>query len=188
MTVLNQEKNSILIFDTNIFLIGIDFNVIPQKIYTVPKILQEIKVDKYASRNRNIINRINTAIESGNLIIKKPSYDYLVEVKNTSYKTGDIKALSEADQHLIALALELRDLNEQEVILYTNDYSIQNCCKELNLHSASLMKRGIVKLIHFEVYCPQCKTIHDARELNEVCENCGSKLKRKPISEKINND
>ncbi|TFG28056.1 MAG: hypothetical protein EU532_06085 [Promethearchaeota archaeon] len=181
MTAQNQEKNSILIFDANIFLIGTDFNVIPQKIYTVPKILKEIEVEKYLSRNRNIINRINIAIESGNLIIKEPSPEYLSKVIDSSYKTGDLKALSEADQQLIALALQLKDLTKQEVILYSNDYSVQNCCKELKVHTKSLMKKGITQLIHFEVYCPQCKTLHDANELNEHCEICGSKLKRRPI-------
>ena len=176
----NQEKNSILIFDTNIFLIGIDFNVILHKIYTVPTVLEEIEVDQYLSRNRNIINRINIAIESGNLIIKEPSPKYILKVTDISYETGDLKALSEADRQLIALALELIDLTKQEVILYSNDYSIQNCCKELKIHTQSLMKRGISQLIHFEVYCPQCKTLHDAYELNEPCEICGSKLKRKP--------
>jgi len=183
MTAQNQEKNSILIFDTNIFLIGIDFNVIPHKIYTVPTVIKEIEVDKYLSRNRNIINRIKLAIESGNLIIKEPSTEYILKVKNSSYKTGDLKALSKADHQLIALALELKDFTKQEVILYSNDYSIQNCSKELNIQSKSLMKKGITKLVHFEVYCPQCKTIHNAYELNEPCEICGSRLKRKPIAE-----
>ena len=183
MTAQNQEKNSILIFDTNIFLIGIDFNVVPQKIYTVPKIIEEIKVDKYLFRNSTIINRINIAIESGNLIIKEPSPEYLLKVNDSSYKTGDLKALSVADHQLIALALELKELTKQEVVLYSNDYSIQNCCKELKILTKSLNKKGITRLIHFEVYCPHCKTLHDACELNELCEICGSKLKRKPIFE-----
>ena len=182
MIAQNQKKNSILIFDANIFLIGIDFNVIPQKIYTVPKILEELRVEKYALRNRNIMNRVNVAIDNGNLIIKDPTNNYLKQVEKSSHKTGDIRALSKADQQLIALALELQDLFNEEVILYTNDYSIQNCCKELNIHYESLIKRGIRRKINFEVYCPHCKTLYDAYKLNELCEVCGSKLRRRPIS------
>jgi UPF0271 protein len=182
MTAQNQKKNSILIFDANIFLIGIDFNVIPQKIYTIPKILEEIKVEKYTSQNRNIMNRVNVAINSGNLILREPAYKYLMQVKLSSHKTGDIRALSEADQELIALALELKDLFDVDVIVYSNDYSIQNCCKELNVHYESLIKRGIRRKINFEVYCPNCKTLYNADKLNEICEVCGSKLRRRPIT------
>jgi UPF0271 protein len=182
MTAQNQKKNSILIFDANIFLIVIDFNVIPQKIYTIPKILEEIKVEKYTSQNRNIMNRVNVAINSGNLILREPAYKYLMQVKLSSHKTGDIRALSEADQELIALALELKDLFDVDVIVYSNDYSIQNCCKELNVHYESLIKRGIRRKINFEVYCPNCKTLYNADKLNEICEVCGSKLRRRPIT------
>ena len=181
MIAQNQKKNSILIFDANIFLIGIDFNVIPQKIYTTPRILEELKVEKYAFRNRNIINRVIVAINSGNLIIREPSYIYLSQVKLSSHKTGDIGALSKADQELIALALELKDLFDDEVIVYSNDYSIQNCCSELNIQYKSLIKRGIRRKINFEIYCPNCKTLYDADKLNEICEICGSKLRRRPI-------
>jgi UPF0271 protein len=181
MIAQNQKKNSILIFDANIFLIGIDFNVIPQKIYTVPKILEELMVEKYASRNRNIMNRVNVAIERGNLIIKEPMNKSLIQVQRSSYKTGDIRALSEADKQLIALALELKDLFDNDVILYTNDYSIQNCCKELNIHFESIIKKGIRRKINFEVYCPHCKTLYDTSKLNDLCEVCGSILKRRPI-------
>lgn len=181
MIAPNQKKNSILIFDANIFLIGIDFNIIPQKIYTVPEILEELRVEKYASRNRNVINRVNIAIDNGKLIIKEPAHKYLVQVERISYKTGDVRALSRADRQLIALALEFKDLFDKEVILYTNDYSIQNCCKELEILCKSLIKRGIRRKINFEVYCPHCKTIYDAYMLNELCEICGSKLKRRPI-------
>ena len=182
MIAQNQKKNSILIFDANIFFIGIDFNVIPQKIYTTPKILEELKVEKYASHNRNIINRVNVAINRGNLIIREPTYTYLNQVKISSHKTGDIGALSKADQELIALALEFKNLFDDDVIIYSNDYSIQNCCKELKIHYESLMKRGIRRKIVFEVYCPNCKIIYDADKLNEICEICGSRLRRRPVS------
>jgi rRNA maturation endonuclease Nob1 len=181
MIAQNQKKNSILIFDTNIFLIGIDFNVIPQKIYTVPEVLEELMVEKYAARNRNIINRINVAIDNGNLIVEEPTDKYLLQVEKSSYKTGDIRALSKADKQLIALALELKDLFDNEVIFYTNDYSIQNCCKELNVRYESLVKRGIRRKINFEVYCPNCNALYDATKLSELCEKCGSLLRRRPI-------
>ena len=46
-----KEKSTIFIFDANIFLTGIDFNVIEGKIYTTPKIIEEIRVKKYQDKN-----------------------------------------------------------------------------------------------------------------------------------------
>jgi len=178
--MIAQKKSLILVFDTNIFLIGIDFNIINEKVYTTSKIFDEIDVNKYQNKNRNIINKIQAGIDSGKLIIKNPDEKYLKIVRNKSKITGDLRALSEADKSVIALSLELLDNSNQEVVLYTNDYSIQNLCKEMRIRYSSLYKKGIKEKIAFEVYCPICNDIYKAEFLNELCENCGSRLKRKP--------
>ncbi len=178
MTARNQKKSSILIFDTNIFLLGVDFNLFPNKIYTTPDIINEIEVIRYESRNRNIINRIEAAVESRKLVIKNPTEKYISHAKSIAKNTGDLKALSDQDYSIIALALEL--MNSFDVEIFTNDYSIQNLCFELNITVRSLFKNGIEHQIIFEVYCPHCQTIHKNEKLNELCEDCGSRLKRRP--------
>ena len=61
-----KEKPSIYVFDTNIFLTGIDFNVIEAEIYTSPLIIEEVQDRRYVEKNRNAeklsprITRINT--------------------------------------------------------------------------------------------------------------------------------
>ncbi|MBY9002515.1 MAG: NOB1 family endonuclease [Candidatus Lokiarchaeota archaeon] len=175
---MNQKKSSILIFDTNIFLKGIDINLFPNKIYTTPDIINEIEVIRYEARNRNIINRIHAAIESRKLIIKSPSEKYVYHAKTIAKNTGDLKALSDQDYSVVALALEL--MNSFEVELFTNDYSIQNLCHELNISVRSLFINGIERQIIFEIYCPHCQTIHKSEKLNEICEVCGSRFKRRP--------
>ena len=178
MTAQNQKKSLILIFYTNIFLKGIDINLFPNKIYTTPEIINEIEVKRYESRNRVIINRIQAAIESKKLIIKNPSEKYVSYAKNKAKNTGDLKALSDQDYSIVALALELIDSFEVE--LFTNDYSIQNLCFTLNITVKSLFKDGIDHQILFEIYCPHCQTIHESEKLKEICEVCGSQLKRRP--------
>ena len=176
-----KEKRSILIFDANIFLTGLDFNLINDIIYTTPSILDEIKVRRYSEKNRNIINKIQAAIESKKLLVRLPSKPFLNEVKEKSKLTGDFKALSEADSELIALTLELMSENFNEnVIIYTNDYSMENLCSELNIPFSPLGKKGITSRIIWEVYCPFCREIHEARDFNRSCEKCGQKLKRRP--------
>ena len=93
--------------------------------------------------------------------------------------TGDINALSKTDIGLIALALELINTANNEITLYTNDYSMENLCSELNLKFKTLFKNGIKDKIYFEVYCPYCKTTHKSEDLNKNCEMCGLKLKRR---------
>ncbi|UCC18146.1 MAG: hypothetical protein JSV62_08485 [Promethearchaeota archaeon] len=175
-----KKKDSIYIFDTNIFLTGIDFNIIEGIIYTTPSIIDEIKDRRYLEKNRNIINKIDAAIVSKKLELKLPRDEYLTKVKEISKKTGDFIALSDADKELIALTLELIENTDKAVKIYSNDYSIENVCVELKIPFASLYKNGIESKIIWEVYCPHCKNIHKAEDLNRICENCGAKLSRRP--------
>ncbi len=175
-----NEKNPVLIFDTNIFLTGIDFNIIDGIIYTTPTVIDEVKVGKYREKNRNILTRIYAAIENNKLRVKTPKNKYIQEIANRSKFTGDFNALSFADKELIALALDLKENLNQNVKIYTNDYSIENVCSELNISFSSLYKEGIKSKIIWEVFCPYCKEIHDIEDFNKSCEKCGSKLTRRP--------
>lgn len=181
MTAL-KNKNSIkdskiLIFDTNIFLTGIDLNIIGDLIYSTPSIIDEIKVNK---KNRNIINKIQTSIETKKLILKIPKKNFVDIIEKMAMETGDLNALSKVDRELLALALELREGSDQEVKMYTNDYSMENVCSKLNIPFSPLYKKGIKSSIIWEIYCPFCKKVYMADELNKFCEECGSKLKRRP--------
>ena len=175
-----KEKNSIYIFDANIFLTGIDFNIIEGIIYTTPSIVDEVKASKYLEKNRNILNKIYAAIEAKKLKIKLPKDIYISKVIETSKKTGDFKALSDADKDLIALTLELIKNTDGVVQVYSNDYSVENVCDELNIRFSSLYKNGIESKIIWQIFCPHCKKIYKAEDLNQLCEICGTKLRRRP--------
>ncbi|MFW9998996.1 MAG: NOB1 family endonuclease [Candidatus Hodarchaeota archaeon] len=175
-----KEQAPLYIFDTNIFLTGIDVNVIQGEIYTTPSIIDEVKDPRYIEKNRNILNKINVAIETKKLKIKVPENEYIKKVKETSKKTGNFKALSDVDTELIALTLELMEKSNKNVTIYSNDYSIENVCSELSIPYSPLYKEGIESTIIWEVYCPQCKIIHHPEDLNRICETCGSKLRRRP--------
>jgi len=173
----NSEKSEIFILDTNIFLLGAEFTLLRGDIYTSPQILAEIKNNR---ENRTIINRLQAAMDTGRLKVQKPSEETLKKVVKKSKETGDYRALSEADNEILALALDFKENSINEPILYSNDYSIQNLCAELGLRFASLHRTGIKSKIVWEVYCPHCKTTFSPEYLNRVCERCGSKLKRRP--------
>jgi len=175
-----KKEYQISVFDTNIFLTGIDFNIFKSIIYTTPNVIEEVKASKYMAKNRNILNKIHAAIESGKLRIKSPTMKFIQDVNKKSKITGDLNALSNVDKELVALSLELSENYDQRVKLYSNDYSIENVCSEFNIPYTSLYKEGIDKKIIWEVFCPNCKTIHKAEDLNKICEICGLKLKRRP--------
>ncbi|NHJ20537.1 MAG: hypothetical protein EAX91_06325 [Candidatus Lokiarchaeota archaeon] len=177
--MMQLKKNSILVIDTNIFLTGINFNYFQEILFTTPAIINETQVEKYKEQNRNLLQRIELAKELGKLIIQKPKEYYIQLVEEKSKITGDCNALSNNDLELIALALELKENNSQEVILYTNDYSIENLCSELNIKFKTLFKNGIKNKIYFEVYCPYCNIVYRSEDLNKNCERCGLKLKRR---------
>ncbi|MFX0144994.1 MAG: NOB1 family endonuclease [Candidatus Hodarchaeota archaeon] len=175
-----KEITTICVFDTNIFLTGIDFNVIEGIIYTTSSIVEEVNDDRYKDKNRNIFNKINAAIERKKLKIKIPKKEYIDKIHEVSKRTGDFNALSDADKGLIAISLELLEKKSKQLTLYSNDYSIENVCSELNIPYSSLYKNGIESKIIWEIYCPYCKNIHSAEDLNKICEICGSKLRRRP--------
>ena len=175
-----REKVLIFIFDTNIFLTGIDFNVIEGVIYTTPSIIEEVSERRYKEKNRNILNKINAAIETRKLKLKTPKNEYISKINEISKLTGDFNALSDADKGLLAISLELAEKQEESMRVYSNDYSIENVCSELNIPFSSLFKDGIESKIIWEIYCPYCKKIYRAEALNRNCEICGKKLRRRP--------
>jgi rRNA maturation endonuclease Nob1 len=158
--------------------LGIDFNVIPGKIYSVPGVLEEIKVKRYQDKNRNILNRISYARDTRQLILRVPTNSYVKEVEKKAKVTNDLRVLSDVDIKLIALALELKKTTKKKIILYTNDYSMENLCSELNITFSPLRRKGIKKRTLFEWYCPFCNIIKQDNQ--PFCETCGSKLKRRP--------
>jgi UPF0271 protein len=183
--ISQKKKNSILVFDTNIFLTGIDFNYFKETIVTTTEIINEIKVKKYEEQNRNILQRIELAIELKKLVLKEPTEYYIKLVEEKSKLTGDFNALSKTDIGLVALAFELIQIANNEITIYTNDYSMENLCSELNLKFKALFKKGIKNKIYFEVYCPYCKTTYKSEDLNKNCERCGLKLKRRFLKKEI---
>ncbi|MFX1322092.1 MAG: NOB1 family endonuclease [Promethearchaeota archaeon] len=181
MTVLKNNnrdnKEDISIFDTNIFLTGIDFNIFNEIIYTTPSIINEIKINK---THRNILNKIQVAIETKKLRLKIPKKKYIQEIERKSMITGDFNALSREDKELLALTLELLKESGHLVRIYTNDYSMENVCSKLNIPFSPIFKEGIKKMIIWEIYCPFCKQIYNTDDLSKNCERCGSPLKRRP--------
>ena len=143
--------------------------------------MDELKVRKYNDRNRNILRRIEIAIETGKLVVKRSQDKYSNVVVEKSKSSGTTKVLSKNDTSLMGLVLELMDTYSEDIILYTNDYSMENLCIMLKIRYEPLYKKGIKEKMYFEVYCPYCRTLHQPEDLGKKCERCGLQLKKRSL-------
>ncbi|TFH27628.1 MAG: hypothetical protein E4G98_05995 [Promethearchaeota archaeon] len=144
------------------------------QVYTTPEILTEAENNYQSSRI------ITVALAQNQLMVQSPSTQSIKEIKKHATKSGDLGALSNPDLSILGLAFELKNLYPNDhVILYSDDYSVQNTAAFLNIDSKSLQNEGIQTQIVWQVYCPQCFRNHASSKLGKECDFCGGILKRK---------
>lgn len=181
-----MTKKTIYIFDTSAFIKGMDVSVLNEYVcYTTSGVLSEIK-HTFSKQ------KIDTAILTGNLIIRYPDPQDVKKVKMIAQKSGDLQFLSTTDIGVIALAVTIRNLEVEKgnvpssdvpLEVVTDDYSIQNVLSQLLIPSHSYMQKGIEKYVQWQIFCPICKTIYTSSE-NPICPKCEVRLKRRPIDQK----
>ena len=123
--------------------------------------------------------RFNIAVENGKVKIKTPQEEYTNKIRANASKVGDSYLLSETDVQLLALALELKTQGEQPEII-TDDYSIQNVAKQSNIKFYALATFGIRRVLEWIRYCPACHREYPVNSSFNICQVCGTELKRKP--------
>ncbi|MEM2102139.1 MAG: hypothetical protein QXM22_01335 [Candidatus Bathyarchaeia archaeon] len=163
--------------DTSALIAGFDPLSVSDEQYTVPTVKEELLVDTMPWV------RLNAAVESGKLKVQMPSQRSIDKVKELSKTVGDALFLSEADVHVLALALELKDAGYSPSIV-TDDYSIQNVANQIGISFTSLMTFGIRFRLYWILYCPACHRKYPADYRLKKCRICGTELKRKPLSKK----
>ena len=162
-----------MVLDTSAFLAGFDPFAVSENQATVPKVQEEIRT------NSMTWLRFKTAVESGKLKIKTPSEEALNMAKASAATVGDAFFLSEADTHLLALALELKAEGYSPRIV-SDDYSIQNVATKMGVEFTALATFGIRRLLEWVRYCPACHKEYPADYKATTCTVCGTELKRKP--------
>ncbi len=136
--------------------------------YTTPEVLEEIESMKII---------VDQALSFGKLKIMSPNKECIKKVEEVVKKTGD--ALSQQDISVLALALELN------AILYTDDYGIQNVAKKLNIEVRGISFKPTDKDFIWRKVCEGCKKLYPVDYEEEVCEICGSPLKRKMVKSRL---
>ena len=162
----------VFIIDTSVILSGkpISFD---GEMFTTPRIASEFSPGGKSYRMFQFL------IEAGLKIIS-PHHDMIQVVEKIILKTGD--QLSEADEELLALALEFRDKEDVSVTIVTDDYGIQNIADELDIKYHGIDQRGITKKFKWVWRCQGCGRIF--MEKMDICPICGSELKHIPHGKK----
>ena len=151
------------VLDATSFYAGIPFSSQEQS-FTTPLVFEEIKHIKKSH------DAVQTLIDLDRLKIVEP------EQKNTSFvvekakQTGDLPDLSKEDVSILALCVQLNGE------LVTDDYTVSNVAKHLNLKVIPIMTKGISKVLDSIYFCPACNKVF---EKISDCPICGSKLKKR---------
>lgn len=159
------------ILDASAFING--FEISSKHNYTVPEITEEIK--DFESRLK-----FDAAIAEGLIIVKDVSLKYTSCVHEIISRSGDILRLSLPDKKLISLAYMMSD-EGKSVMVITDDYTIQNTLKILDIPFSGIKTEGIKEIYNWKKVCVGCKKEYDENYPFDDCEICGSEIYKKRI-------
>ena len=103
-----------------------------------------------------------------------PSRGDIENVEKLAKTTGDEKRLSPVDIELVALSLK------HEATMVSDDYSIQNICKEAGISFLALSEQGIKEKVVWVLRCRGCGRYvekESRKRKAEGCPVCGSELR-----------
>ena len=160
------------VLDATSFYAGIPFSSQEQS-FTTPLVFEEIKHIKKSH------DAVQTLIDLGRLKIAEPEQKNIDFILEKAKHTGDLLNLSKEDVSVLALCVQLNGE------LVTDDYTVSNVAKHLNLKVIPIMTKGISKILDSVYYCPACNKIF---EKMSDCPICGSKLKRKSVERRYSSN
>ena len=159
------------VLDASAFING--FKINSKNNFTVPEITTEIKDFKSKLA-------FDMALEENKLIIQDVPIEYINSVNDIISESGDILRLSLPDKKLISLAYMLCERGEN-VRVISDDYSIQNTLKIMNIDYSGVMTDGIKGIYNWKKVCEGCKKEYGEDYPFDDCEICGSRIFKKRI-------
>ena len=162
------KKQKIYVLDTSAILSGKPINLNDVDLVTTSGIS-----DEFTPGGRDY--KIFHFLKEIGLTIQSPSKDSIEKINAVSKKTGDLSRLSNADIELLALSLDMSKDEGNEVVILTDDYSIQNVANALNIKFESMSQSGITKRFKWTCRCRGCGK--NFKENIKICPICGTKTK-----------
>ena len=161
-------KKHVFIIDTSAVLSGKPISLGDAAMITTPAVSEELKPGGRDYRTFQFL------LEKG-LSIMSPSKKSMDTIQKTAEETGDVNRLSSADIEILALALDINKDEDNEAIILTDDYSIQNVASTLNIKYQSFSQRGIIKKFKWLSRCPGCGK--QFKESVKICPICGTETR-----------
>ena len=159
----NVEK---YIADSAVFIMG-NCNIPYSQMVTIPLVEDEI-------RSEEARLRYDIAKAEG-LRVEAVEESFLKEIIKQAECTRDIERLSKTDLGVLAKALECKE-SDENVILITDDFAVQNIAARLNIEIIPVAQRIIKDKIIWQKQCIGCfRHFKDGEE----CPVCGSPLRKK---------
>jgi endoribonuclease Nob1 len=156
------------IIDTSAILSGKPINITTGILITTPGVSAELRPGGRDYRAFQLLR------EKG-LCIYEPTAASLARCRDAATRSGDITRLSPTDLEVVAVALDINTDPEQEAVILTDDYSIQNLARNLNIKYIGLSQEGITRKIKWVVCCPGCGRRFPDKI--SVCPVCGTKTR-----------
>lgn len=169
---MDKIKNEVYyVLDASAFIGG--FELQNSLNFTISEISEEVKDLK----SKMIFQQ---AIDDNILFIEEPSNLAIRQLSEVISNSGDTLRLSLPDKKLIALAIDFSN-NKKDVKVITDDYSIQNVLKILNIPYQSVLTKGIEGIYNWKKICQGCRKEYSDSYADDICEICGSKIFKKRI-------
>ena len=147
------------IADSSLFIIG---KRIEGNIVTVPSVANEIRDE-----------RSRTTMELMNVRIEPPLQSFILEVALKARATKDSEKLSKTDIDVLAKALEYS--RNEDTVLITDDYAVQNTAIQLGIKVIPAGQKKIKDVLLWEKFCIGCKRRFPE---GDDCPVCGTLLKK----------
>jgi UPF0271 protein len=126
--------------------------------YTTPSVLQELA--KYGDKRAEYLEH--------KVKVVSPAPGSMEIIASAARETGDSSRLSPTDLELLALAREIG------AEIWTDDYSIQNLAKYLNIPYRTMGTKGITRVVKWKYRCIGCGK-NFSEEVPD-CPICGSQV------------
>ena len=127
---------------------------------------------------------LESTIKDGYITIMEPDTLDIKNVDDIIRKSGDILRLSDVDKNLIALAFKLKRENKDPIVV-TDDYSMQNVLKIVQIPYRSVLTEGIQEVYGWMNICKGCKKIYPPEYDADECEICGTRIIKKRLKKEL---
>jgi UPF0271 protein len=155
------------IADAAVFIMG-NCNIPSSQMISVPRVEDEM-------RSEDALLRYDIAKAEG-LRIEAADKKYTALVEEQAKQTRDFEKLSQTDIEILSKALEYQEQYQDNAILLTDDFAVQNIAARLGIVVAPIAQRVIKDQIIWQKQCIGC---HRHFSDGDECPICGSPLRKK---------